>query len=358
LRAVTVAQLKALWLMVPNGARLATGAHPEAGILESPLASIRLRAAVAAREWRMRGNGNLFRVPDDTGNAGDPGPAGASICVVTKFTVDAPLEPWLAACRAAKRNGFPVVVDISDYPFEKQPPVPEFYTEALKICDAVVVNSARMAEMIAPRTPRRVTVIEDAVLGEMHTAEFAPREKLELLWFGHPSNLDYLEACFEGIAQFSRGRRCRLTIVTAGGEAAAQWAHGIPARHANAFETQFIPWSMEAMPVAFRNCNLVLIPGDPADPFKAGASANRLAEALNAGRFAVASPLQSYQQFTDAAWLGPDLMQGIAWALAHPGEVVERIRRGQALVAERFTADAVGRRWRELFEDLLRARDR
>lgn len=38
------------------------------------------------------------------------------------------------------------------------------------------------------------------------------------------------------------------------------------------------------MPVAFRNCDLVLILSDPADPFKAGASANRLAEALNAGR--------------------------------------------------------------------------
>jgi glycosyltransferase involved in cell wall biosynthesis len=350
--------LKALWLMVPNGARFATGANPESGILGSPLASVRLRAGVAAREWRTRGNENLFRVPEGRSGAGEFDPAAASICVATKFTADALPEPWLAACRDAKRSGCPVVVDISDYPFEKPPPVPGFYTEALTICDAVVVNSERMAEMIAPRTPRRVTVIEDAVLGDMQSPEFAPRERLELLWFGHPANLDYLEACFEGIARFSRGRRCRLTIVTAGGEAAAQWTHGIPARHANAFETQFIPWSLEAMPAAFRNCDLVLIPSDPADPFKAGASANRLAEALNAGRFAVASPLQSYQQFAGAAWLGPDLMQGIAWALAHPGEVVERIRRGQALVAERFAANAVGRRWRELFEDLVRARDR
>ena len=353
-----VAMLKALWLMVPNGVRYATGANPEAGILESPLASIRLRAAVAAREWRMRGNENLFRVPDDTRSAGDFDPAAASICVVTKFTVDAPLEPWLAACRAAKRSGCPLVVDVSDYPFEKQPPVPEFYAEALKICDAVVVNSERMAEMVAPRTPHRVTVIEDAVLGEMQNPEFAPRERLELLWFGHPSNLDYLEACFEGIARFSRSRRCRLTIVTVGGEAAAEWTRGIPAHFENAFDTQFIPWSLEVMPVAFRNCDLVLIPSDPADPFKAGASANRLAETLNAGRFAVASPLRSYQQFADAAWLGPDLMQGIEWALAHRSEVVERIRRGQALVAERFAATAVGQRWRELFESLLSARDR
>lgn len=353
-----MATLKALWLMVPNGARFATGAHPDEGILESPLASIRLRAGVAAREWRMRGNENLFRDPDVTGAGGDFGPAGASICVVTKFTVDAPLEPWLAACRAAKRSGCALVVDVSDNPFEKRPPVPQFYAETLKICDAVVVNSKRMVELIAPRTPRSVMVIEDAVLGEMQNAEFAPRGRLELLWFGHPTNLDYLEACFEGIARFSRGRRCRLTIVTAGGDAAARWTQEIPTRFAGAFDTQFIPWSMEAMPGAFRNCDLVLIPSDPTDPFKAGASANRVAESLNAGRFPIASPLQSYRQFADAAWLGQDLVQGIEWALANPGEVVGRIQRGRAIVTEKFTASAVGRRWIELFESLLPAPDR
>jgi len=358
MRAWTVAMLKALWLMVPNGARFATGTHPETGILESPLASIRLRAGVAAREWMMRGNENLFRDPDDTGGAGDFGAAGEGICILTKFTVDAPPEPWLAACRAVKRSGCPLVVDVSDNPFEKRPPVPEFYAAALKMCDAVVVNSERMAETIAPRTPHRVTVIEDAVLGEMQNPEFAPRERLELLWFGHPTNLDYLEACFEGIARFSRGRRCRLTIVTAGGNEAARWTHEIPARFADAFETQFIPWSLEVMPVAFRNCDLVLIPSDPADPFKAGASANRIAESLNAGRFPIASPLQSYLQFADAAWLGQDLVQGIEWAPANPGEVVERIQRGRAIVTERFTASAVGRRWSELFESLLPAPDR
>src|SRR4249920_3342075 len=125
--------LKALWLMVPNGARFATGGNPEMGILECPLASIRLRAAVAAREWRARGNQNLFRVPNVTATARDFDSEGADICVVTKFTFDSALEPWLGACRAAKHKGCPLVVDVSDYPFEKRPPIPTFYAEALRI---------------------------------------------------------------------------------------------------------------------------------------------------------------------------------------------------------------------------------
>jgi glycosyltransferase involved in cell wall biosynthesis len=106
------------------------------------------------------------------------------------------------------------------------------------------------------------------------------------------------------------------------------------------------------MPVALSACDLVLLPSDPADPLKAGASANRIAEALNAGRFPVASHLPSYRAFAEAAWLGEDLVQGIEWALANPGEVLARIRRGQALVADRFAAARIGSRWRELFEGL------
>jgi len=349
---------KALWLMGWTGAQLATGAHPERGLLECPLASIRLRAAVAALEWKRRGNESRFHVPDAAGDARDFDSKDAEICFVTKFTFDANLEAWRAACRAAKHRPCRLVIDITDYPFAMQPPIPAFYAEVLRICDAVVVNSERMAEMIAPHTPRRVLVIEDAILSKMGGPEFAPGERVELLWFGHPTNLDYLEARFEDLAQFARERRCRLTIVTGGGREAEQWAQDIPARFAHAFESRFVPWSLEAMAVALRECDLVLIPSDPADPLKAGASANRIAEALNAGRFPVASPVPSYLAFAEAAWLGQDLVQGIEWALANRDEVLARIRRGQAVVEERFAANRIGRQWRQLLERLVSFPDR
>jgi hypothetical protein len=116
---------------------------------------------------------------------------------------------------------------------------------------------------------------------------------------------------------------------------------------------QLIPWSLQTQRGALQECQLVLIPGDPVNPFKAGASANRIAEALNAGRFPIASPLPSYLPFSEAAWVGQDLVQGIEWALANRDEVIARIRRGQALVRAKFAADWVGRQWRELFEGLV-----
>ncbi len=237
------------------------------------------------------------------------------------------------------------MIDICDYPFKKAPAVQEFYSQVLKMCDAVIANSGRMAELMAPHTAHRPLVIEDAILGMLSDPAFAPRERVELVWFGHPANLPYLQACLDALVAFAMRRRCRLTVVTLDGVGAGEWGQAIRARLAAALEVRFIPWSLEAMQTALHECDLVLIPSDPADPLKAGASANRIAEALNAGRFPVASPLPSYLPFADAAWLGQDLVQGIEWALANRGEVLSRIRRGQAVVAEKFAADKIGRQW-------------
>jgi len=346
--------VKALWLIGSLAAQFAAGEDPEGGILDCPLASARLRMGVAAREWKRRGNRNVFRTLDAAG-AGIDWDA-FEVCVIPKFFFDFPLEPWLDACRAASRSRTRLVLDICDYPFQKPSAVPAFYTEALKICDVVTVNSERMAELMAPHTVRRPPVIEDAVLGAMADAAFAPAKRVELLWFGHPTNLRYLHAARDALAQYAARRPCRLTVVTQDSAEVRGWIEAINGRFMPALEARFIPWSLQSTRAALDECDVVLIPSDPSDPLKAGASANRIAEALNAGRFPVASPLRSYLPFAEAAWLGADLAEGIRWALANPGEVLARIRRGQALVSEKFAADRTGRQWGDLLEHLARSR--
>ena len=344
--------MKALWLLAPVVKQFASGENPEQGLLGCRMASARLRAAVAALEWKRCGNENVFMNPGAAGAGERIDYESAKICVVPKYLYDLPLEPWLDACLAARSSHCRLIIDICDYPFQKPPAVQAFYSEVLKICDAVTVNSERMAELMAPHASRRPLVIEDAILGAMRDPGFAPAKRLELLWFGHQTNLPYLEACLDALARFATQRRCRLTVVTQDGIGVEDWTQDIQARVAPGLEAQVVPWSLEAMPVALRECDLVLLPNDPSDPLKAGASANRIADALNAGRFPVASPLPSYLEFGDAAWLGHDLIEGVRWALANPGETLARIRRGQALVAGKFAADKIGRQWRELFESL------
>ena len=344
--------MKIIWLIPPLVTPYASGADPEHSLLACPRASARLRIAVAALEWKRSGHENVFVDPAGSASARSIGWETADICVAPKYYHDVPLQPWLDACAAARDSDCRLVIDVCDYPFLKPEGVPTFYSRVLATCDAVVVNSARMGELIAPHTPHRPLVIEDAVLGSPVEPAFAPAAPVELLWFGHPTNLAYLGACIEALARFASRRRSRLTVVTEVSPEITRWVQAIHARHAPALATRLVPWSLEAQRAALHECDLVLIPSDPADASKAGASANRIAEALNAGRFAIASPLPSYLAFADAAWLGSDLIEGIGWALANPGEALARIRKGQALVTRDVAAASVGRQWRELFESL------
>jgi hypothetical protein len=344
--------MRAIWIVPPEVKQIASGSEPEQALLGYWLASIRTRAAVAALEWKRGGNENVFWDPAATGTGQNLDWSAVNICVVPKFYPTAPREPWYQVCANARESGCPLLIDLCDYPFAMSAQVQAFYSDVLKICDALVVNSERMAELMGPHVSLRPIVIEDAILGVARNPEFAPAGRLRLLWFGHPGNLRHLDACLEGLIQFARETPCRLTVVTMSGYGAEEVAQQIEARFRPALEARFVEWSLEAMAGALRRADLVLIPSDPADPMKAGVSANRLGVALWAGRFAIATPMPSYLAFSDAAWLGHDLIEGIRWALANRLEVRARIRRGQMLVAEKLAADAIGRQWRSLLERL------
>lgn len=343
--------MSAVWLTTPLVAAFVSGQDAERNLLACPMASARLRMGVAANAWREQGKENLFIEPPAIHRAGAADWRGAQVCVVPKFTFDLPLAPWVDACRAAKNSGCRLVVDICDYPFRKKPDVvDEFYSRVLGMADAVVVNSARMAEQIALHFSKPVVVIADAVLDAMATPAFSPAKRLKLLWFGHPSNLRFLEPWISALIE-AAPCPCRLVIVTQDGHGVREAARNIQARYAPAFEARFVEWSLQSTRRELAACDIALLPGDPSDPIKGGVSANRIAEILNAGRVPVASPMQSYLELADAAWLGNNVIEGIRWAQAHPEEVLRRIRRGQALVAEKYTRRRLGEQWCELLRE-------
>ena len=346
--------MKTVWLIPSRAMEYASNPEPELGLADCHLASVRLRVAVAALAWRRRGNQNVFLDPAEIDRARPVEWESARICVVPKYYYDIPLQPWLDACAAATASGCRLVVDICDYPFRKPEGVQAFYSSVLKTCDAVVVNTERMGELISPHTPRKPLVIEDAIFGAAVKPAFAPAARVELLWFGYLTNLPYMDDCIEAEARFAARRRCRLTVVTEDHDEVREWIQAINTHFSPALDARLIPWSLEAQQRALHECDLVLVPSDPADALKAGASANRIAEAINAGRFVVGSPLPSYLPFRDAAWLGKDLVEGIEWALENRGEVLARIGRGQAQVMQKFAADRIAREWCELFEGLAR----
>jgi hypothetical protein len=176
--------------------------------------------------------------------------------------------------------------------------------------------------------------------------------RVSLLWFGHPSGLPALAAALPELGPATREFPLHLHCVSAPGFGLEALAHAQNAAGGGMLTMSFEPWSTEATWAALRSCDMVLLPADPASATSRVKSANRLVEALRAGRFSVAQPLPAYRELESFAYVGDSVGEGIRWALRHPLKALERVRRGQRWVAERLAPETVARQWLNSLESL------
>jgi glycosyltransferase involved in cell wall biosynthesis len=102
---------------------------------------------------------------------------------------------------------------------------------------------------------------------------------------------------------------------------------------------------MAAQSQALRDCDCVIIPATVDNAQKRAKTANRLTEALWAGRPVLAHAVPSYLEFAHCAWIGEDLVAGLGVALRNPQQVLRQVRAGQDIVAARYSPEAVGGLW-------------
>ena len=229
-----------------------------------------------------------------------------------------------------KEAGIAVLADYSDDHFSN-PERGEAYRALANAVDRAVASTPGLAEVIAQHSPVPVSVITDPVEGARGEPRAPEATPLRLLWFGHPSNLDTLQYALPQL----QGLPVSVTLITA------------PRTGAEQLGARFRPWSTQAVFDELRQCDAVFIPSNPYDPRKAVKSPNRFTESVWAGRFVLAHPLPAYQELADFGWVGEDLGEGVRWLGEHRDQALERIERGQAAIAERFSPRAVGAAWKE-----------
>ena len=229
-----------------------------------------------------------------------------------------------------KQAGIAVLADYSDDHFSS-PLRAEAYRALANAVDRAVASTPALAEVIAAHSPVPVSVVTDPVEGARGEPRVPSQPPYRLLWFGHPSNIDTLQY---GLPQL-QALPVTLTLVTAPGSGAEQLG------------ARFRPWSAQAVFEELRECDAVIIPSNPHDPRKAVKSPNRFTESTWAGRFVLAHPLPSYQELAEFGWVGEDLGEGLRWLAANGEAALQRTRRGQDAIVERFSPRAVGAAWKD-----------
>jgi hypothetical protein len=313
----------------------------------SRVASDRLRIAIPGEELRALGVESHYCALDEAGMP-DPGAYAAVVfgkLVPAGHEGAARAELWLRFVARARASGCRIVADVSDNPFLGEGPRAEYYRRLLSASDVVTVPSAAMqAEIAEAGSPSRI--VNDPYEGVPGQVRFSPGTPARVLWFGHRANFPYLHAILPALAARAATRALEIEVVSSELEGFDAYAAEWSGRSAGQLRLKYEEWSPAALARALADCDLVVVPSDPRDPRKRGASANRVTETLIAGRLPVASPLEAYLPFADAGLITDDVAAGVAEALSQPARMAARIAAGQRRVAAAYSPAAVAAQWR------------
>lgn len=312
------------------------------GQLTSSLASVRYRVLSPAQSLARHGH-QVRIVRYDASQSLD---VLEPVLHVDAVVISKVLSAWnLELVERARRGGARVVFDLCDDHFRNARLAPTYFGLCER-ADRIVCSTTEMAAVTKQHTGRDVAVIEDPFEAPAGEARFAPpADRLRLLWFGHPTNFDTLGSMIPRLARLAEESPLELHVVSdPAGTGIVAALSQVEQQTAARLKTRFTPWSAEATWQAMADADLVVVPSGP-DQRKQVKSPNRVIESIRGGRFVTAYPVPSYRQFAEYAWLGEDVSQGVRWALRHPEQVRERIRRGQDYIAARFSPDAIASKW-------------
>jgi hypothetical protein len=256
-----------------------------------------------------------------------------------------------------------VIVDVCDNYFLG--PAAAYLGRMMSKATVVVANSEATADLIFEHTGAKSTVIGDPAETAWGVPGFPSMKRgwasvlgrrqsrpLQLLWYGGPlRSFEPLLKLLPRLVEFSERQPISLHLVSAPFADIEGTVERFNQSAPHNFRLTFRAWNRQDLGAAISAADLVLLPGDPGDPSRTGASANRLIDAIWAGRYVVASGIPSYWEFRHAASIGEDLIAHLDWALSHPQLIVKRIEAGQNIIRERYTPAAIGRAWQAVLKN-------
>jgi glycosyltransferase involved in cell wall biosynthesis len=329
------------------------------------LASARYRGLIPAREMNRRQIDaqvmpvlDLFRPDFD--------PATVDLLVLHQpkhdiMLVENIIGLLVGRVETIRRNGGAVVIDVSDFKLgetlhnrisntigdRRATMYQMILNELFARCSAVTAPTENLAELMRQnlRQPVPVVLIDDVVEVTRGEPRFAPGETLNLLWFGRlGSHINAVRDFVRNdLPQIARLRPARLTFLSE----PVQVQNPVEYFGATLEELgiRFELWSVPALDRALAQCDMVVLPVDTEGPAAKGKSNNRVLQALYAGRYAVAHPLDSFRQLGDFIGLDRSLPAAVAAALADPAAATERVRHGQRHVEELYSPAAIADKW-------------
>ncbi len=256
---------------------------------QSNLASVRLRAAVALEAFSQ----DKWYI-----SAGETVSSKCTVLVVGKIgghDIQRRSENWLRQIAMAKAGKALVCLDYTDHHLGFESAMSAFYREVLGLIDVCTVPSTSMQELLRGYWQGPIKVIEDVLEIVPQAPKQISSSPVTALWFGHSSNIPYLEQFLESSMRSLK----HIRIIALTNEIGVNWFIQAGKKLSANITVELGNWSVLNMLEAAKRSDLCLIPSDTRDIRKVGVSSNRLITALALGLPTAADLLPSYVHFQD-----------------------------------------------------------
>jgi glycosyltransferase involved in cell wall biosynthesis len=314
----------------------------KSGTLTSDLASLRYRVLAALR--RIKADHHTARIIAVTRPATEEQISAAEASDVVVFSKSF-LPSNEELLRRVKAKGAVTIFDVCDNHYD-HPDYSPHYRAMSATADQVVCNTEEMALAARPYCRRPPVVIQDPYEGLGGRFAGLP-DNPKLLWFGHPSNFDSLQGCLTDLVIYARTRPLSLQVLSQITPKLEAFGNDMSQRHAPSFSLAFQPWSLDKQWEALAACDAVIIPSLQ-DERKQVKSANRMIEALWAGKPVVAQPMPAYTPFGQWMPIRSRISEGLEQLMTEREQIASRILAAQSFIADQYSPAVIGAQWKQL----------
>jgi hypothetical protein len=302
----------------------------------SNLASIRLRSALAIGIAEKSGiNVSFGESLSETTNID-----GVFIGKIGADCNNGRSAKWLEYLKNFKSAGKVIILDYTDNHLGlPNSQMADFYKSALQYIDYTITPSGHMANLLNAHYKGKNNIIYDPVEISNSIPKILTHGVKKILWFGHGSNLQYLLNYL--YSQSNSTQFFELLILS--DRASLEFLVRNPPKISLNLKINLAEWSISNMIAASKIADACIIPSDPQDPKKSGASSNRLITSFALGLPTAASNIPSYVPYSDYYF---DLQSAeIDDFLNSLDKYSLKISLAQAIVTPNYTMDKIGGEW-------------
>ena len=205
----------------------------------------------------------------------------------------------------------------------------------------------------------KVVQIPDPCLLSRYPFEFSePESVCRIIWFGQGASKSYLLLNLPHLVEeCTASKEYELSILARGDDLTRKIIPEVkniilrsktrPTK--TVWKFRFVAWDQQDQPSQLerelRRAHISFIPSDPNNPWKAGASSNRLTDSLQAGCIAVSSQLQSYMELQHLSLQGEDFPHLIDVAWKNRTNLANKYSQAREKCLERYSASNVMGLW-------------